>query len=79
MLEVSKKHNRIYGFLNFEEVEYKLEFGSITSILEDENLSWGAKGGLSYLADHPTMDKFDFPHEVKMELMRFGYLTEVSP
>ncbi len=65
----------IYASTNHEGMQYKIIFGHPTHMLEDENISWEAKGYLSYIAFLPS--DMDLPDHIVDELIEYGYLVEV--
>jgi hypothetical protein len=69
------KSKYCYGYLNHNSIEYKIEFGHPYDMLRDKNLSWEAKGYLSFIVN--LEGEIEFSLKVIDELIQFGYLVEV--
>jgi hypothetical protein len=65
-----------YGSITRKGIKYSLTFGHPKRMLEDKDLSWDAKGRLSYC----VFVSNDIPISKKIfdELLKFGYLEEVK-
>ena len=70
------KSKHLYASLTYDKKEYKLIFGHPYDMLRDKNISWEAKGYLSFIVN--LSDELDFPDHIIIELIEVGYLVEVK-
>jgi hypothetical protein len=73
---VRSTERHYYGDLTHNEKEYQIIFGHPITMLEDNNISFKAKGVLAFCVFVPDKE-IDIPDEIFDELMTYGYIVEV--